>query len=288
MKNQLNKIVAALSLLIVALFANAVAAQTAAPENSVKKQQKSGARDLYLEHQNNSAQGLPGARVRILLNRNGRESFVAPNSTFYSGDRIRLVFNTNFAGHVALLNLGSSGKINLLYPYKNADSFVAANNRNEIQIPAKDWIRFDERAGEEKISIIFSKNPLASVQQVIQLSAPNANAATTGGDTIVNTGTVVNNTTVNNTVNNTTVNNPTVNSTNVNANAANGSEIYVATSSEAQTILQELNSRSLKRARSRDLYVETQNNDATYIVANANLISEPTAFVISLRHENRR
>lgn len=283
---------------VIAFLSVAANAQIADQNKPDKKQQKSRARDLYIEHQNNSAQGLPGAKVRVLLNRDGRERYVTPNETFYSGDRIRLVFNTNFAGHVALLNLGSSGKINLLYPYKGASSAIAANGKNEVQIPSRDWIRFDERAGEEKISIIFSKNPLQSVEQVIGLSVQNSGAPTTlatasgGVSATVNNGTIVNNTTVNNTtlnnptVNNTTLNNSTVTSTN--ASADNGSQIYVATSSEAQQILQELNARSLKRAKSRDLYIETASSDATYIVANANLISEPTAFVINLRHERRR
>ena len=296
MKNSFNKFAGTFVVALVAVIAFlsvAANAQITDQNKPDKKQQKSRARDLYIEYQNNASQGLPGAKVRVLLNRNGQERYVTPNETFYSGDRIRLVFKTNFAGHVALLNLGSSGKINLLYPYKGASSAVVANGKNEIQIPSRDWIRFDERAGEEKISIIFSRNPLQSVEQVIGLSVQNSGTAVSnGGNATVNNGTIVNNTTVNNTtlnnptVNNTTLNNSPVTSTNVNAN--NGSEVYVATSSEAQQILQELNARSLKRAKSRDLYIETANSDATYIVANANLISEPTAFVINLRHERRR
>lgn len=247
-------------MLVVGLFACAAAFpllnEVVYAQNSGKSQQnsnkkpkkKAGARDLYIEHADDDTQGLPGAKVRILLSRNGKESYVTPNENFVSGDKIKLAFDVNFEGHVALLNLGSSGKFNLLYPFKGADSSISSDDA-EILIPGgKDtWIKFDNKVGTEQISIVFSKNAIQSIQEVIDLSGGNGNGNSSGG----------------------------------------GTEIYLANSNEAQAILSELNSRSLKRAKSRDLYIETASNDATYCVGSSQVITEPTAFVISLKHGRR-
>ena len=250
---QMKKFFCLLALAIVcSIFAGAVVAQKPAAKP----------RDLFVEKANDSSKGKPGAKVRILLKRgNERERFVSPNETFYAGDKIKLAFDVNFSGHVALLNVGSSGRITMLYPYPGADSAIEPSRKEQL-IPANptDWITFDNKPGTEQITVAFSTNPIGSVQQVIEMSgqssAPSAAASSS----------------------------TTVNVTN---NGGGSSTIYVATSSEAQAILAELNSRSLKRAKSRDLSIETVNDDATYVVADSSLISEPTAFVISLKHERR-
>jgi hypothetical protein len=60
----------------------------------------------------------------------------------------------------------------------------------------------------------------------------------------------------------------------------------VSIKANAQEILVKLNSRSLNRSsKSRDLFIEKAKDDATYVVADTKLISQPTAFVISLRHD---
>lgn len=229
--------------------------------------QKPKARDLYIEREKNPTQGKAGAKVRILLKRgNEKPRYVTPAETFYSGDRIKLVFDVNFSGYVALLNVGSSGKISLLYPYQGIDGAIEPSDKEQM-IPGdnKDWIRFDDQAGTEQVTIVFSTNPIQSVQNVINMSGQGpAASAGTSVSAAANASTTVSM-----------------------SNSGGGSQIYVASSAEAQAILQELNARSLKRSKSRDLYVETASNDATYAVAESSLITEPTAFVITLRHQNR-
>ena len=248
-----------MAMMIISLFGNAVLAQ----KPTVKP------RDLFIQKEKDEDKGKSGAKVRILLKRgNEKERFVTPNETFMSGDKIKLAFDINFDGYVALLNVGSSGKITMLYPYVGTDGKIEPSDKEQL-IPAnkKDYIVFDNRPGTEQLTIVFSTNPIKDVQDVIQMSGQS------GSDT----STTTTSTTVSGSAN------ATVNVT----NNGDGSTIYVATSAEAQAILQELNSRSLKRSKSRDLYVETVNNDATYVVAESSLISEPTAFVISLKHERR-
>lgn len=222
---------AMLMLAVVSLFSDAVLAQ-----------KKPRARDLFIQKENNENQGKSGVKVRILLKRgNQSERYVTPNETFYSGDKIKLAFDINFSGYIALLNVGSSGKVSMLYPYSGTDAAVEPSLDEQL-IPSNknDWITFDNRPGVEKITIVFSTNPLESVDQVLQKSG------------------------------NTTV---------------TGSISINTSDPQSQELLLEMASRGLKRAKSRDLVIETVNKDATYVVAEPSLISEPTAFVISLKHQ---
>jgi hypothetical protein len=210
--------------------------------NAVIAQKK--ARDLFIEKEKNEEKGKSGVKFRILLKRGSQpERYVSPDEAFYSGDKIKLAFDINFSGYIALLNVGSSGKISLLYPYNGTDAAVEPSESEQL-IPAnnKDWISFDDHQGTEKITVVFSTNPIASVDDVVKMSKK-ANISVSGNITI-NT-----------------------------------------SSSEAQSLLVDLNSRSLKRAKSRDLSIQTVNDEATYVVAESSLISEPTAFIISLRHQ---
>jgi hypothetical protein len=106
-----------------------------------------------------SATGLPGTKITIELNRNGRLSFVKPTYRFRSGDKIRLRLATNFEGYISLLNVGSTGEVQFLYPYEGANNRVMPSK--DIQIPGSDaWIVFDDKPGTENLTVIMSKEPL--------------------------------------------------------------------------------------------------------------------------------
>lgn len=106
-----------------------------------------------------TATGLPGTKMTIELMRNGKLSFVKPTFTFKSGDKIRIRLKTNFEGYVSVLNLGSSGKVNLLYPVQGRDNYVTPTA--DYQIPqGNGWIIFDDTPGTEVISVIMSEDKL--------------------------------------------------------------------------------------------------------------------------------
>lgn len=108
-----------------------------------------------------SSTGLPGTKITIELMRNGKLSFVKPDYKFRSGDKIRLRLKTNFEGYVTVLNLGSSGNVNLLYPMQGRDNFVTPTA--DYQIPnGEDWIVFDNTTGTEIVSVIMSEDELGS------------------------------------------------------------------------------------------------------------------------------
>jgi len=109
--------------------------------------------------------GLPGTKVTIELMRNGKLSFVNPYFRFRSGDKIRLRLKTNFEGYVTVLNLGSSGKINLLYPVQGSDNYVTPTT--DYQIPqGSGWIVFDNQPGTEIVSVIMSEDKLEGLESL--------------------------------------------------------------------------------------------------------------------------
>jgi hypothetical protein len=105
--------------------------------------------------------GLPGTKITIELMRGGKLNFVKPDYKFRSGDKIRLRLKTNFEGYITVLNLGSSGNVNLLYPVNGRDNFVTPTT--DYQIPGDDgWIVFDNTTGTEIVSVIMSEDELES------------------------------------------------------------------------------------------------------------------------------
>ena len=132
-----------------------------------KPKQVGKARDLYIDHAQNENQGQPGAKVAIELLRKGESesTLVSPQTVFHSGDRIRLVIDLNFTGYIALVNVGTSGKESLLFPYKGADDQVAPNAA--LRVPRTDWIKFDNTVGTEELIVAFSKNRIPEVEQYL-------------------------------------------------------------------------------------------------------------------------
>lgn len=153
-----------ISLILTIIFAGLTAAQAQT------------ARQLYLGYEtndqmvsaptNNTAnrvkvpkKGKPGTKVVIERMRNGKLAFVSPNTRFRSGDKIRLRFATNFDGYVKIINVGSSGKVNLLFPYSGADDRIRPTS--DFQVPQNgDWIVFDDTPGIEMLTVLMSKEPM--------------------------------------------------------------------------------------------------------------------------------
>lgn len=102
--------------------------------------------------------GQPGTKVIIERSRDGKVKFVSPKKSFKSGDKIRLRFATNFNGYIRILNVGSSGRVTMLFPYRGANDRITPSS--DFQIPNNnDWIVFDDTPGTEMLTVIFSKEP---------------------------------------------------------------------------------------------------------------------------------
>jgi hypothetical protein len=109
-----------------------------------------------------------GLRYSI-LKKDGSESVeVDPDTVFHSGDRIQLRVDVNTPGYLYIINRGSSGNWNPLFP-----SAKIANGDNRVQkgtqyvIPSGYVFTFDEQPGTEKLFIVFSRQPVSDLEELI-------------------------------------------------------------------------------------------------------------------------
>lgn len=97
----------------------------------------------------------------IELMREGKRYRCNNKTQFHSGDEIRLHVRSNVDGYAyILLKAGTTGKHAVLFPDDQTGRFNRISAQRDIALPTKSWLRFDNNAGQEKVSIIFSKRPL--------------------------------------------------------------------------------------------------------------------------------
>ena len=83
---------------------------------------------------------------------------VDANSTFHAGDQIRLSLESNADGYLYILNQGTSGSWNYIFPHltiNSGDNFIRKGV--EYTIPPRSWLRFDENPGDDVLIILLSK-----------------------------------------------------------------------------------------------------------------------------------
>ena len=144
------------------------------------------AKDLFVSRENNLGQGMSGAKIAVQLKRgSGAARLVSPDTAFRTGDKIRLLFDLNFNGYIAVVNQGTSGSLQLIFPYQGQSDSVSSSALIKIPALETDWIEFDEKKGVERMTVIFSKSRLPEVQQAIDSisSASSTASSTSGGST---------------------------------------------------------------------------------------------------------
>jgi hypothetical protein len=85
---------------------------------------------------------------------------VAPTRVFRSGERIRLHFQSNADGHIALIQLGSSGTGQMLFPNPAqglTDNRLMAGQARALPSPGH-WFRFDQNPGTERLIVVFARS----------------------------------------------------------------------------------------------------------------------------------
>ncbi|HKX27672.1 MAG TPA: DUF4384 domain-containing protein [Blastocatellia bacterium] len=121
--------------------------------------QEPSAKNLYLAHARDARQGRPGVRITVELKRDGVSRKVPLNHPFRAGDRVKFHFETNFKAYVRIINVGSTGALQLLYPYRGAAELVSKTK--DYAIPQGDlWLEFDRNPGREQLTFVFSSLPL--------------------------------------------------------------------------------------------------------------------------------
>lgn len=98
--------------------------------------------------------------IELVANPGKRGVHVTNERTFRSGERIRLHFRGNVDGRIVIVQLGTSGLSSVLFPDAGkglAQNRIRANNDHVLPSDAH-WFRFDEKAGTEKLLVLFARN----------------------------------------------------------------------------------------------------------------------------------
>jgi hypothetical protein len=96
----------------------------------------------------------------IRQDKRGNEEAVSPETTFYSGDHVRVRIQADQNGFLYILSRGSSGKASMLYPHRRIQG---GNNQivkgQSVTIPTDGgWIKFDKNPGTETLYMVFAEN----------------------------------------------------------------------------------------------------------------------------------
>lgn len=104
----------------------------------------------------------PAPRMEITLERQqgGLWMSVDPGLVFEKGDCVRFRFRANFGGYLYVMNYGTSGKYNLLFPREETGRQNRIESGKEYLIPATQaWFRIDGPPGHDIVYWLAS--PLA-------------------------------------------------------------------------------------------------------------------------------
>ncbi len=109
-----------------------------------------------------------GVRYAVLQWQEGRLTPAPPDKSYRAGDRIKLQIEVNDNGYLYLIHRGSSGVWRPLFP---SPEIASGDNRVErgkvYEIPPGHVFTFDEQPGEEKIFLVFSREPETGLDELI-------------------------------------------------------------------------------------------------------------------------
>ncbi|MDQ2901213.1 MAG: DUF4384 domain-containing protein [Acidobacteriota bacterium] len=93
---------------------------------------------------------------------------VDSDSTFHSGDSIRVSVEANDGAFLYIAHTGSTGKWDVLFPSPDTGTQNRIDPRKAYDIPGTGSFDFDEHAGIEKLYIVLSRNPEPQLQRLIE------------------------------------------------------------------------------------------------------------------------
>lgn len=93
----------------------------------------------------------------IELKRDGKRFSCNNKTSFHSGDEIRIHVISSMNGYAyILMKQGTSGAHCVLFPEARTGRNNAVTARRDYALPSAVWLKFDEKPGTEKVSLIFS------------------------------------------------------------------------------------------------------------------------------------
>jgi len=112
-----------------------------------------------------------GLRYAVLKrDANGEYNEVDPDTSFRSGDRIRLKVDANTSGYLYVVMRGSSGTWKLLFPsaeVAGGSNHVSKGESRQIPSGERGQFVFDEQAGNEKLFIVLTRQPEPDLDKLI-------------------------------------------------------------------------------------------------------------------------
>jgi hypothetical protein len=101
---------------------------------------------------------------------------VDPDKTFVSGDRIKLGIESNDTAYLYVVQEGSDGTWDVLYPSSKQHQ-VSAGTKVEVPAGAEDFV-FDSTPGTERLMVVLSRTPETDLEKLVDsLRNPGARPA---------------------------------------------------------------------------------------------------------------
>lgn len=102
---------------------------------------------------------------------NGLAVRADPTRVFRSGDRVRVLLETNTDGYLYIFNTTDGGKPVMIYPSAELDeggNYIQSHVPFEIpsgvgEVERLKWLTFDKHAGAERLFFVFTREPLKPV-----------------------------------------------------------------------------------------------------------------------------
>jgi len=109
-----------------------------------------------------------GLKYNVLKKVDDKMVEVPATTVFHAGDRIQLSVETNLPGYLYIISQGSSGTWKPMFP---SPEVADGNNRVEgwrpYTLPPATRMVFDEQKGNERIFIVFSREPEDDLEKLI-------------------------------------------------------------------------------------------------------------------------
>jgi hypothetical protein len=104
-----------------------------------------------------------------ILKRSGDDMIeVSADTVFHAGDRIRISVETNQPGFLYIINRGSSGLWQPLFPSADVDDGSNhVEGFHDYLLPPKSRMVFDETTGTERLFLVFSREPEPNLDRMI-------------------------------------------------------------------------------------------------------------------------
>jgi hypothetical protein len=145
----------------------------------------SGARGLFLDTRPSDNKGTPskpsgkpgkmGLGYTLFVEQGGTAKRVSPEHVFHSGDRVRILVETNREVYLYVFHQEGPASADLLFPdarLHGGENIVSAHQPSYV--PNTGWFTFDNHAGDEKLTLVASEKPLQGVPRRSELKGAEA------------------------------------------------------------------------------------------------------------------